>query len=591
MKNITVRQHIIPLWLIVTISISGISLGVLAYFVWQTQVMNASTFPDKNAVVALYSDLGTSEVSVQAAQKMFQWMNLTVELVSANYINSKGLDGFSIVCFPGGDMYQYAQDISSTGMESIKDFIRNCGGYIGICGGAYFASEKVVWQGNQLPMTPLGLFPGTAEGPINEIVPYPNYTMCEVNIVDSVHPITRSEPDSAWMLYCWGPALVPNKDANVTILGNYHKGNQPAMLAFDYALGRVFLIGTHPEIEEDSERDGVAFADELDDQGSDWDLMRKAVLWSNDLDQTADGSIVSMTLIHVTNSSEYYSITYMSDGLRVNGFLGRPRAEGVHPAIIYNRGGFGEYGALEGWEVALFAEAGYVSVASQYRGNAGSEGREEFGGSDVADVLNLVTLLKGLTYVDPDRIGMMGHSRGGMMTYLALKQDCLAGTGDIKAAATVGGVADLFMHYERKSYIAQMVGVTPKQNPELYESRSAICWPELIDAPLLIQHGEDDRQVSVENSLELAAALEEAGKIYDLVVYPGGDHEFTDHYGGVHEALAWFQRYLCNPGEDRSFESHRRGIRKAMDWFMNSYQGGCPCLVSARMSGIQKWML
>jgi len=295
---------------------------------------------------------------------------------------------------------------------------------------------------------------------------------------------------------------------------------------------------------------------------------------TDDVAQTADGSIVSMILIHVTNSSEYYSITYMSDGLRVNGFLGRPRAEGVHPAIIYNRGGFREYGALEGWEVALFAEAGYVSVASQYRGNAGSEGREEFGGSDVADVLNLVTLLKGLPYVDPDRIGMMGHSRGGMMTYLALKQDCLAGTGDIKAAATVGGVADLFMHYERKSYIAQMVGATPKQDPELYESRSAICWPELIDAPLLIQHGEDDRQVSVENSLELAAALEEAGKIYELIVYPDGDHELTDHYGGVHEALAWFQRYLCNPGEDRSFESHRGGIGRAMDWFMNSYQGG-----------------
>jgi len=291
---------------------------------------------------------------------------------------------------------------------------------------------------------------------------------------------------------------------------------------------------------------------------------------SNDLTQTADGSIVSMTLIHVTNSSEYYSITYMSDELRVNGFLGRPRAEGVHPAIIYNRGGFREYGVLEGWEVALFAEAGYVSVASQYRGNAGSEGQEEFGGSDVADVLNLITLLKGLPYVDPDRIGMMGHSRGGMMTYLALKQDCLAGTGDIKAAATVGGVADLFMHYELKSYIAQMVGVTPEQDPELYESRSATRWTELIDAPLLIQHGEKDRQVSVEESLKLAVELERAGKTYELIVYPDGDHELTNHYGGVHEALAWFQKYLCNPGEDRSFESHGGDIRRAMDWFMNS---------------------
>jgi len=236
--------------------------------------------PDKNAVVALYSEIGTWEESVQAAEKMFQWMNCTVALVNADYINNKGLDDFSILCIPGGNMYQYAQDISSRGMENIENFIRNGGGYIGICGGAYFASEKVVWQGVRLPMTPLGVFPGTAEGPINEIIPYPNYTMCKVNIVDSMHPITQSEPDSVWMLYYWGPVLIPNKDVNVTILGKYDRGNQPMILAFDYGLGKVFLIGTHPEIEEDSERDGVAFADELDDQGSDWELMRKAVLWS-----------------------------------------------------------------------------------------------------------------------------------------------------------------------------------------------------------------------------------------------------------------------------------------------------------------------
>jgi hypothetical protein len=43
--------------------------------------------------------------------------------------------------------------------------------------------------------------------------------------------------------------------------------------------GRAFLIGTHPEIEEDSDRDGVAECDELDDHGSGWDLMRAATRW------------------------------------------------------------------------------------------------------------------------------------------------------------------------------------------------------------------------------------------------------------------------------------------------------------------------
>ena len=81
-------------------------------------------------------------------------------------------------------MYQYSQDISFTGKDNIRNFIRD---------GAYFTGEKVIWQGDQLPMTPLGIFPGTTQGPINEIASYPYCVMCEVNIVDHTHPITQSE--------------------------------------------------------------------------------------------------------------------------------------------------------------------------------------------------------------------------------------------------------------------------------------------------------------------------------------------------------------------------------------------------------------
>src|SRR3972149_8140012 len=52
-----------------------------------------------------------------------------------------------------------------------------------------------------------------------------------------------------------------------------------------------------------------------------------------------NGAIESMTLITRTANSEYYALRYWSDGYRVTGFLGRPRADGVYPAIIYNRGG------------------------------------------------------------------------------------------------------------------------------------------------------------------------------------------------------------------------------------------------------------
>lgn len=285
----------------------------------------------------------------------------------------------------------------------------------------------------------------------------------------------------------------------------------------------------------------------------------------------ADGAIESLALITHTQYSEYYALTYWSDGLRVNGFLGRPRQAGPHPAIIYNRGGNGELGDLTGWEIAPFVEAGYVAVASQYRGNAGSEGAEGFGGADVNDVLNLIPLLKHLDDVDPNRIGMMGHSRGGMMTYMALKQDTLSGAHDIKAAATVGGVADAFMLVEWRPGFASMIGAEPEDDPARYEARSATHWPELIDAPLLIQHGESDEWVSVEQARRLTEALRAAGKAVTLITYPGEDHPLSQHYGGMPEALTWFQRYLGRPGEDLSFETHGRQMRDMIDWFQSAH--------------------
>ena len=83
--------------------------------------------PDRNksATVALYSDKGTDDGCVQATEKMFEWMGHTVSLVNADWINNKGLDNFSILCIPGGDMYQYSQDISSKGKENIKKTLRD----------------------------------------------------------------------------------------------------------------------------------------------------------------------------------------------------------------------------------------------------------------------------------------------------------------------------------------------------------------------------------------------------------------------------------------------------------------------------------
>lgn len=118
-------------------------------------------------------------------------------------------------------------------------------------------------------------------------------------------------------------------------------------------------------------------------------------------------------------------ITYLSDGLKVNGYLIEPRVTGNYSCIIYNRGGNREFGKLEiGTSVWLgnLAKNGYVVIASQYRGNRGSQGREEFGGEDVNDILNLTEVLKEVESANTSKIGTYGWSRGIMMTYVALKR-------------------------------------------------------------------------------------------------------------------------------------------------------------------------
>ncbi|MCL0091612.1 prolyl oligopeptidase family serine peptidase, partial [Dehalococcoidales bacterium] len=216
--------------------------------------------------------------------------------------------------------------------------------------------------------------------------------------------------------------------------------------------------------------------------------------------------------------------------------------------IIFNRGGNRNFGLLIPQQLVSYALRGYVVVGSQYRGSCGGEGQEEFGGADINDVLNLIPLLKNMPNVDADRIGMIGVSRGGMMTYIALKEQTLRGTDDIKVAVVINGIADLFMAAEERPglvdwVLAPLIGGTPNQVPEEYEARSATYWADKINVPLLIQHGEVDKKVSVDQARKLAKELDKYGKVYKLIVYPGYGHALGDPRA-FSDRFAWLDHYL-----------------------------------------------
>lgn len=240
-------------------------------------------------------------------------------------------------------------------------------------------------------------------------------------------------------------------------------------------------------------------------------------------------------------------IVYKSNGHRVHGFIVEPKKIiGLLPCIIWNRGGTNEYGALTPWQVftilGMFASWGYIVIGSQYSGNAGGEGVDECGGSDLNDVLSLRQILKRHTQADTKRIGMYGGSRGGMMTYL-----CLSKVKWIGAAVTSAGMADLErqMNFrpEMKERFKTMFGA--HKNDII--ARSAVRWADAFckTTPLLMMHGTNDNRVSPLDSLDLSALLLKAGIHHRLVLFEGDDHFLTAHRKEKWSLVkAWFERFL-----------------------------------------------
>jgi len=252
-------------------------------------------------------------------------------------------------------------------------------------------------------------------------------------------------------------------------------------------------------------------------------------------------------------------ITYLSDGLKVKGYIAYPKdTSKKYPCVIWNRGGIGELGVIDSFTArGLFGQIanwGFVVFASQYRGNDGGEGKDEFGGNDLNDVLNLTLLAKEFEFADENRWGIEGWSRGGMMTYLTLtKKDHPAyPKAGFKCVVITGGIANIrcnsdespFMH---KLYEVTMVSSNDEEFNKKCESRSIINFPEKLSkkTPMLILHGTDDNRVLPHDSLDLSYHLLRLKIPFRLVMLEGGDHFMRKHRKEVDELRRkWYEKYL-----------------------------------------------
>jgi dipeptidyl aminopeptidase/acylaminoacyl peptidase len=244
-----------------------------------------------------------------------------------------------------------------------------------------------------------------------------------------------------------------------------------------------------------------------------------------------------------------HRIVYASAGRRIHGFLALPAASAERlPAVIFNRGGSGPRGALsaEGamQTIGLYAAWGYVGVASNYRGVGGSEGTEEWGAGDTDDALALLPFLNSLDYVDQDRLGLVGGSRGGMMAF-----QMLAATHQFRAAVTFGAPT-MISREKAEAYIRRtMVDHLPAEILDSHqavqheaERRSVLQWAEQLcrTTPLLLLHGTGDRRVPAEHALQLAMRLQELEHPYKLIMYDNADHVLAGRRNESNADVRWW---------------------------------------------------
>ena len=240
--------------------------------------------------------------------------------------------------------------------------------------------------------------------------------------------------------------------------------------------------------------------------------------------------------------------TYPSDGLTVGAYLYGERygAAGKRPVIVFNRGSFVRPNGFVGEMLVManrYADAGFIVVAPHYRGSNGWAGKDELGGADLHDLMNIVPALARIPGVDTARIFLAGESRGGAMVYMALRDGFPA-----RAAAVWGAFTDLEPLVAPGAPQAKAVNfVWPdfeQRSHEIIRTRSALRWADRIKVPVLVMHGGADDDIPLSQSQSMDAELTRLGRKHEFIVFEGEQHVIGGK-GAERDAAAveWFRKF------------------------------------------------
>jgi len=203
------------------------------------------------------------------------------------------------------------------------------------------------------------------------------------------------------------------------------------------------------------------------------------------------------------------------------------RAGEKYPAVVMVYGGPGAQSVMNSWTGAnwdqVLAQRGYVIWQMDNRGSKGRGHAFEtpiyhrMGKTELADQLEGIHYLIEQGFVDAARIGMYGWSYGGYMTLYSLLN-----SPETFRAGIAGAPVTSWSNYDT-IYTERYMGL-PSENAEGYAASSASTYADKLQGKLLMLHNIEDDNVLFQNSLQMAAAFERAGKLFDMVVFPQKTH-------------------------------------------------------------------
>jgi dipeptidyl-peptidase 4 len=197
-----------------------------------------------------------------------------------------------------------------------------------------------------------------------------------------------------------------------------------------------------------------------------------------------------------------------------------------YPVIFAIYGGPDSKNVANRWQgtnASWNSQNGIITFTVDHRGSGqfGKKGLDylyrSLGKWEILDYEDAVNWLKAKPYVDATRMGITGSSYGGYMTCLALTKGA-----DFWTHGFAGSSVTDYRLYD--DIYTERYMDTPQDNPDGYKDGSALTFVKNYKGKLYMTHGDMDDNVHMQNTIYLISRLEDEGKTFQFMLYPGGRH-------------------------------------------------------------------